>query len=978
MIKRLKDKLKHTDDHGSSFVLVIIATTFMCILAAALLMGAYMTYKLKFYKLNSLNNFYEVETALDEIYAGVGAATNEHLYSAYTTTAELVVVYDTKKKEYTTIDNDEANDLFKKLFMTGFIADVNYKNIKNVTDTFQAFISNEYDSASNPDGVRIDTSNLKLIYTDEDGKVTNQYYNAKGTPKIERDPGFKNDKIKNVTFKNLCLKRTVSVSGNTAATSSGTYEQSITTDIVLSEPEYNVSFDTSSTASNSLYEYAILADMGLEVGEDDDTTATDLQIKGNIYAASDYYNKDYNDAAATKVTANYDRTGATKWGSTIDSTYSGIFANGKNTKLTLNSDVVICPGSLAAYNGAQVSVSGRSGTLSELWTDNIVIGGKKNGTIKAAANAYVFDDTELNAENSSLMFTQGNYFGYSYNANDTRSLNYLRKNGWLAKGYKLRSHFSDSAIIVNGKDSTLNLEKLNSLYIAGKSYIEFSKVAASSVTEEYRVKTAEDEQDPNKIPVDDNADYAFTSLTDYSTGQSLDVKTNQLMFLTQWAVVPHSEQTDADTGITTVQLRFPKTLSASISDQNHNIEEMYKVFEDPEQKELRVSAIKQTVSGHDYYYLYIEPGEDSNGIGNAEKFVETYYDLLGSFNPNNDKYERNDYYTKALGYNVRDYENFKVKLVLPTEDKINASGAVTDQKSDDSLFLKKSTDTTMDVSKSLENASTSKVFSGILGNKGTDVNKQTLNDLKADALKLAGSATSSDEEQTSTFLSYMYINMKDHLSVLNKVDEATKLSENAWDIAKYTSSSAGYLSSYDKDTDTYSYDYSITPLNTYVDFGYIFKNKLSINETMGDSSKNTAKTIIVNSGLSNNNNPHSGDGSVTVTANNDDSSFQGIIISGGDVKFDQSVRSFQGMIITGGKVIVDHDMTISADAAFVANLLELCSESADANVKLITTDVLKNYDSTKEEGNTEVTGVSISDISYEDILEFQNWKRNVE
>ena len=84
------------------------------------------------------------------------------------------------------------------------------------------------------------------------------------------------------------------------------------------------------------------------------------------------------------------------------------------------------------------------------------------------------------------------------------------------------------------------------------------------------------------------------------------------------------------------------------------------------------------------------------------------------------------------------------------------------------------------------------------------------------------------------------------------------------------------------------------------------------------------------------------------------------------------------MIITGAKLIVDHNMTISADAAFVANLLELCSESSDANVKLITTDVLKNYDSTKNTGNTEVTGVSISDISYEDILEFQNWKRNVE
>ncbi len=951
MIKRLKRKLKHTDDHGSSFVLVIIATTFMCILAAALLMGAYMTYKLKYYKLNSLNNFYEVETALDEIYAGVGAATNEHLYSAYTTTAELVVVYDTKKNEYTTIDNDEANELFKKLFMTGFIADVNYKNIRNVTGTFQSFISNEYDASLNPNGVKLDTSNLKLIYTDEAGKKSTQYYTAKGTPKIERDPGFSNDKVKDVTFKNVCLKRSIALSGAEAATTSGTYEQSITTDIVLSEPEYNVSFDSSSTTTNSLYEYAILADMGLEVGDDDDTMATDLQIKGNIYAASDYYNKDYNDAAATKVTGKYDRTGATKWGSTIDSTYSGIFANGKNTKLTLNSDVVICPGSLAAYNGAQVSVSGRSGTLSELWTDNIVIGGKENGTIKAAANAYVFDDTELNAENSSLKFTQGNYFGYSYNANDTRSLNYLRKNGWLATGYKLRSHFSDSAIIVNGKDSTLDLEKLNSLYIAGKSYIEFSKIATSSLAE-----------DQTEITVDDNADYAFTSLTDYSTGQSLDVKTNQLMFLTQWAVVPNSEQTDDDTGITTVQLRFPKTLSASttdVTDRNLKIEEMYKVFEDPEQKELRVSAIKQTVSGHDYYYLYIEPGEDSNGISNAEKFVDTYYDLLGDA-------LNGDYYTDTLNYNVRNYENFQVKLVLPTEDKINASGAVTDQNSDDTLFLRKSTDTTMDVSKSFENASTSKVFSGILGNKGTDVNKQTLNDLKADALKLAGSATSSDEEQTSTFLSYMYINMKDHLSVLNKVDEATKLSENAWDIAKYTSSSAGYLSSYDKDKDAYSYDYSITPLNTYVNYDYIFSKNLSVDETMGAADKNDAKTIIINSG------------DVVVSANNSDSSFQGIIIAGGDVRFDQSVKSFRGMIITGAKLIVDHNMTISADAAFVANLLELCSESADANVKLITTDVLKNYDSTKNTGNTEVTGVSISDISYEDILEFQNWKRNVE
>lgn len=938
MIERLKRKLRHNDDHGSSFVLVIVATTFMCILASAILMGAMMTYKLKFYKLNSLNNFYEVETALDEMYAGVGAATNEHLYSAYTTTAELVVVYDTKAQAYTTLDNKSANELFKKLFMTGFVADTNYKSLKNVTDTLQSFISNEYDAVDNPDGVRLDTSNMKLIYTDVNNKTTTQYYKNNGGIKTEKQSGYENDKVQSVTFKNVCVKRSVNLQGSTA----GTYEQSITTDIVLTEPEYNVSFDTSSVSNNTLYEYAILADMGVEVGEDNDNRTTDAQVKGNIYAASDYYNKDYNDVAETKVTNKYESKPTTMWGTKESSAYSGIFVNGKNSTLTLNSDVVVCSGSLAAYNGAEINLSGRTQTLSELWADNIVIGGKDGGSLKASADAYIFDDTELNAEKASLKFTQGSYFGYSYNAQDTRSLNYLRQKGYLATGYKLRSHFSDSAIIVNGKNSTLDLQDLNSLYIAGKSYIEFSKIAASSVPE-----------DDENITVDENADYAFTTLKDYSTGQSLDVKTNQLMFLTQWSVVNNTEKVDPDTGITTVTLQFPKTFEADA-----NILDLYDDFlkDLATEGEKGVTAIKQTVSGHDYYYLYIEDGKDSSNVSNAEKFAEKYYKLLQDYD---------DEISSKL-YNVQKYEQFQVKLVLPAEGKINASGAVTDQNNDDSLFLRASTTTTMDVATALDNVSTGKVFTNILGNKGTDNNKKAFNDLKADALKLAGSGTASDEEQTSTFLSYMYINMKDHLSVLNNVDDKTKRTQNAWEIANYTSSSVGYLSSYDKDRDTYSYDYSITPLNHYVDLAYVFSKNLSIEKTIGNATDNEAKTIVINSG------------DVKLQPNNGDGSFQGIIIAGGNVRFDENVKSFRGMIITGSKLIIDHNMSISADAAFVANLLEQCSESTDEKLNTLTTKVLKNYTSSKSEGNTEVTGASISDISYEDILVFQNWKKNVE
>ena len=69
MLKKLKNKLKLADNRGSSFVLVIVSATFLSILVSALLMGTLLAYKLRFYKLNSLNNFYCVEKAMDEIYA---------------------------------------------------------------------------------------------------------------------------------------------------------------------------------------------------------------------------------------------------------------------------------------------------------------------------------------------------------------------------------------------------------------------------------------------------------------------------------------------------------------------------------------------------------------------------------------------------------------------------------------------------------------------------------------------------------------------------------------------------------------------------------------------------------------------------------------------------------------------------------------------------------------------------------------------
>jgi hypothetical protein len=952
MIKRIKRRLNKMKNRGSSFILVIVSTTFLCILVSALLMGVLLAYKIKFYKLNSLNNFYSVEQAMDQIYAGIGASTNEHLYTAYSTTAEFVVTYDTDNGQYTNMTNDEANELFKKLFMQGMTSDANFKSITQFRDALNDFVT--------VDGVTVDVSNMSVVFIDENGHTSTQYFShyvdASGNevvqPKLAQDSTYNDNKVKSIEFRNICVKRSIDLSGtSTSALASGTYVQSITTDLVLSEPEYNVQFSMSGASSDSLYNYALLADMGLQVNES--TDGTDVAINGNIYTAADYYNKDYDSDSSTMVTKKFNsKTGDFTWGSTNQSAYSGIYVTGANSTLTMKSDVIVCSGTVAAFDGAAINLTGRSTLLSELWTDNIVIGGDEGGSMNISANAYVYDDTELNAKNSSLTFNSGTYFGYSYTSDDVRSVDFLKsKVGYLVSDFSMRSHFSDSAIIVNGTGSNLNLSNLSSLYIAGKSYIEFSKVAAGSVTSD------------SGLTLDDNADFALSTVKDYSTGQSLDVKSNQLIFLTQWELDSSISETVDEDGYTHVVLKFPSTYANDPTrlGKNGGIYSEFLARLQTLYGENRVEAIKQTVSGHDYYYLYIESGDsDGDGIDDAEEFAEKYYDLL--LGPAGED-------MSGQIYNVVNYEDFDVKLYLPSDNsKINAAGAVTDQttskvngESVSTLFYRSSADTTMDVEAALKSAASSKTFTLLLGNKGTTENNLVYEDLKASSAKLASDSTATKEQKISNFLSYMYINMKDHLAVTDAVDDDDN-AVSAWALAGYTNGLSGYTYTYDKDNDTYSYNYSLTPLNNYVDYAYVLTHDTVI-KTVGAGDKESIVVVTPNS--------------IQLSASAADGSLQGIVVAGGDVTFDSSVKSFKGLIISGGKVICSSDIKISADATYVASLMDTCAEDTDEDVSLITR-VLKNYSNESEATGATVDGVSITDISYEDILLFQNWKKNVE
>ena len=109
-------KRRHANK-GNSFIMVIATVSFLSVLVAAILVAIALCYRMRAIDLNSRDNFYYLEQAMDEIYAGVGGDTVNYLKQAYEETVEILVYYDPDSKSYITMDNKTAHDLMAKTLM---------------------------------------------------------------------------------------------------------------------------------------------------------------------------------------------------------------------------------------------------------------------------------------------------------------------------------------------------------------------------------------------------------------------------------------------------------------------------------------------------------------------------------------------------------------------------------------------------------------------------------------------------------------------------------------------------------------------------------------------------------------------------------------------------------------------------------------------------------------------------------------------
>lgn len=228
------------------------------------------------------------------------------------------------------------------------------------------------------------------------------------------------------------------------------YRTSIQTDICLTVPDYSLE---GNSTFDAMKDYISISDDTLHVSDYRKGTS----FLGNVYS------------------------GNTKQGILL----------GQESGADFKSSMIISRGDLEMHNGAKATLSGETGN-GDLYLQNIHLTGNADSTLETELtlqeNAYIAND--LNIENNQSKVTLGGkYYGYSYNETNNAD-----------SSDTVKSDYS-SAILINGRNTTLTTDNLKSLVLAGRAFVS---------------RETEDKKNP---------------VSDIMMGESISVKSNQLAYL---------------------------------------------------------------------------------------------------------------------------------------------------------------------------------------------------------------------------------------------------------------------------------------------------------------------------------------------------------------------------------------------------------------------------------------------------------------
>ena len=218
------------------------------------------------------------------------------------------------------------------------------------------------------------------------------------------------------------------------------YDSVIETDISLNVPTMKFS---ASGAVPDLFAYSLIGNTGLEVD-------TDTKINGSVFAGNPYLTG-LSDDDETSVTIPAKKT------LTVD----------KSSTFIASGDLNIGDAKANASSNSTFDVSKQC----QLWAGNIYV---KGAGATLQGNTYVKDDLTLKCVNSNVIL-----------GNDKKDTKYV------GFGDGDTDAKDSSAIIINGKGSSIDMSNLDSLMVAGYAYVKTSSLQPISGENNQNITTGE-------------------------------------------------------------------------------------------------------------------------------------------------------------------------------------------------------------------------------------------------------------------------------------------------------------------------------------------------------------------------------------------------------------------------------------------------------------------------------------------------------
>lgn len=525
------------ENQGFSLLTVIVAVSFIGILGLLVLYMSLANFNMKVTDIKGKNSFYTAEQALEEIRTGLQEDVGEAMAQAYIQVLETYSK-DAKATTDATLDQIRQSD-FNDLFVT------------KLAERLRGSVDNQYD-INRLNGYLDINRNKSKDRTFDSEKEALYVTNPSGT-----NPLMKKDMQNGLVLKNLKVVYVDAVG----------HASIIETDIRLGIPK--IQFPTPSTLPD-LMNMIIVANKGIVCKNG--TAGAETVIQGSVYAGLlDEY----------KTQANKDE----KDGSDCVSVK---IENNADLSVSLG-DKFVCQGSIDIAQQGKFSCGG--GTA--LWAQGINL---KSANVQLLGKTYLADDLTVQSGNNSNVTIRGEYYGFGNpDASKPGLVANMENYNWIdndataalynEKGRK--DSALNSSIIINGKNTTMDLSGVQRLMLAGRNYIKGS--------------------------------------TEIATGESLSVKGSQLAYLLPAELLGNGEQTNPMTYAQYNEITKNRTKSIDIQKDKPVVEWGNKTL-----RQIGVDEINpvqenyypdNTAGDTGYVYLYLNFTDSSK----ASAFMQYYY-----------------------------------------------------------------------------------------------------------------------------------------------------------------------------------------------------------------------------------------------------------------------------------------------------------------------------------------------------------------